>query len=66
MKGLLKLIKISFYKSRLKHHYLSAQSIEASADCGRALLRHIRPAYAQHEAKVEEYKLKLRELGEPI
>lgn len=63
---MIKYFKILFFKSRLKHHYLSARQIENNYDCGGALLEQISPDYPAHMKKVTEYKLKLRELGEPI
>ena len=61
-----KLFLIWFYKRRLKYHYLSRRSAAEDADCGHVIFLTISPQYAYHHAKVDEYILKLRGLGEPI
>lgn len=62
----MKWILIQFYKWRMKHHYLSMWSISNSYNCGTEMLKFVSVAYAAHEIRMNHYRLKLRNLGEPV
>ncbi len=63
---MIKWLKITFYKSRLKYHYLAKLQVSDRFPGGRHTLESFSLSYIFHNEKVTEYKLKLRALGEDI
>lgn len=63
---MIKWLKIAFFKSRLKYHYLAKLRVSDATPGGRSILEDVSLNYIKHRDKVNEYKLKLRDLGEPI